>query len=210
MVSWFTYLFMALWPAQKDYYAYTPTEFFALEAVNQTIDIQNLDTELLEAAIFQASNEVRLQQKKDTFGPNDLLHKAARQHAVYLAKSKKVDHRNTRNKKLATPYKRVLAYGGDDFMGVAENLALISPVLLGKDNMYYIKNGEPVDKQGNPLPVSTYAQFARKALEGWMNSKGHRENLMGPYTLLGCAISGISFNRDNVPQVTFVQNFGYK
>ncbi len=210
MVVWFTYLALLILPPQQDYYNLTADEFFKLEVVNQTFDVSNPDTDLLEAAVFHASNEVRTQKRKNTFSYNQVLHKAARNHAVYLAKAKSVDHKNSKDKELETPYKRVLAYGGDDFMGVAENLALISPVILGKDNVYYMKDGHPVDKNGNALPLKTYSAFARQVVEGWMNSKGHRRNLMGEYTLLGCAISGISYNRDNVPQVTFVQNLGFK
>ncbi len=210
MVNWFTYLLLSLLPLGQDYYSYTPDDFFELEAVNKTIDVAHLDTDLLEAAVFHASNEVRSQKRKSVFTYNEVLHNAARYHAVYLAKAKKIDHRNTREKRFETPYKRILAFGGNDFVGVSENLALISPVILAKDNLYYMKDGQPVDKAGNKLPLKTYNEFAHQVVEGWMNSKGHRRNLMSESTMLGCAISGVSFNRDNVPQVTFVQNFGYK
>ncbi len=210
MVSWFTYLLITIVAPGQDYYSYTPDEFFALDAVNKTIDVNDLDTDLLEAAVFQASNKVRSQKRKPLFAHDVVLHKAARYHAVYLAKANKVEHKNTKEKKFETPYKRIVAFGGNDFIGVSENLALVSPVILGKDNLYYIKDGQPVDKAGNKLPLKTYKEFANQVVDGWMNSKGHRRNLMSESTLLGCAISGVSFNRDNVPQVTFVQNLGYK
>lgn len=210
MVSWFTYLLVTIVALGQDYYSYTADEFFELDAVNKTIDVNNMDVDLLEAAVFHASNQVRTKKRKAEFTHDVILHKAARHHAVYLAKANKVEHKNTKEKRFETPYKRVVAFGGNDFMGVSENLALISPVVLGKDNLYYMKDGQPVDKAGNKLPLKTYKEFATQVVDGWMNSKGHRKNLMSESTLLGCAISGVSFNRDNLPQVTFVQNLGYK
>lgn len=203
------FVFVATQSPDK-YYDYSFAEFLNLPSVNETIDLDKPDLRLLEAAVFHASNEVRSQKRKTVFDYNPVLHKAARFHADYLFERKSVGHRNKQEDKYETPYKRIVAFGGDDFNGAAENLAMITPMILGKDNMYFIKNGEPIDKAGNPLPVMSYAQLARKVVDGWMHSKGHRKNLMGEYTFLACGVSEIAYNQDGVAQINFVQNFGYK
>ncbi len=212
MVSWLAAIGLLMMGAgtPEDYYQYSTTEFFDLSPVNQRIDVKSFDRELLEAAVFHASNEVRTKRRKSVYKFSPVLQKAARFHADYISEHKRVIHKNTRDKKYETPYKRIVAFGGDDFNGVAENLAMITPLKLEKDNMYFIKNGKPVDQQGNPFDMMTYGEMARQVVDGWMLSKGHRKNLMADYTYLGCGISDITFNKDGVPQVDFVQNFGYK
>lgn len=212
MVNWFFAITLILSGNSPvaDYYSYSPEEFFALPAVHQTIDLKSPDTKLLEAAIFQASNEVRKNKRKATYQHSEILQQAAAMHGEYLYDTGKVDHRNTRERKYQTPIKRISAAGGDDFMKVAENLARITPLKMGSDNTYFIKNGEAVDQSGNQLPVMTYAEFAHKALNGWMNSEGHRHNLMADYDYLGCGVSEVKFNRDGIAEIVLVQNFGSK
>lgn len=190
-------------------YQYSPEEFFALPALQTKIDKDHLDRELLEAAVFQATNEERHRNKKLSFEYDTILNQSARFHSNWQEKQNTLDHINHRHKKYRTPLDRIQSFDGN-FKAVAENLALISILDLGKDGEYFIEKGEFVDKHGQPITVLSYAQLGRKVVADWMHSKGHRENLMSDYKFLGCGVSEISVSKNGIPEIYFTQNFGSK
>lgn len=201
-------LLMGSPPVSPDYYQLSQKEFFALEDVNRPIDPQHLDKDLLEAAIFYATNEVRADKRKSPFAYRTLLGRTASFHARYLEEEKTVDHLNRKDKKYKTPYDRTLAFGGD-LSAVAENLARIPVLALGNGGEFFTdEKGRLVNKQREPLQSLTYAALARTVLDGWMHSKGHRANILNAFQLLGTGVSDISYNKDGIPEIYLVQNFG--
>ena len=194
--------------ANEKYYDLSATEFFALTEVQQTIDPENLDKALLEAAVFFASCEARTGKRKSTFSFSSILQQSSRFHSDYLLELGTLNHLNTKDKKYKTPMMRIDAFGGK-FDATAENLARIA-LLDFYDNASYIigKNGQILDKTGKSIPLHTYASLARKVVDEWMHSKGHRQNLMGDYNYLACGVSSIIKITDGVPEIYFTQNFG--
>lgn len=211
MVSWISLLVSIVFPVEaSEYYNYEAEDFFKLEEVNRAIDINQFDGNLLEAAVFHATNEARAKRRKNQLNYEAALASAAKSHSSYQAKYNKVEHINKKDRKFETPFKRVKAFGGDDFNGVAENLAKLSPALLGPNNTYFMKDGQPVDKAQNPLKMVSYKDFAQKVVNSWIKSRGHNRNLMGNYAFLGCGVSDVILNKDKIPQIFFTQNFGIK
>ncbi|WP_417612055.1 CAP domain-containing protein [Owenweeksia hongkongensis] len=197
-------------PANEKYYDLTTEEFFALAEAQQTINPENLDKELLEAAVFFASNEARADKRKSIFSHSPILQQSSRFHSVYLLNLGTLNHLNNKDKKYKTPMMRIDAFGGN-FNASAENLARLAVIDFGKDQSYLIdKRGVFLDKNNKPIPMHTYASLARKVVDGWMHSKGHRQNLMGDYNFLGCGVSSIVKITDGVPEIYFTQNFGKK
>ena len=91
----------------------------------------------------------------------------------------------------------------------AENLARPSLLKLEDSDLFYIDaNGNFTNREGKILEWHTYASLARKVLEAWMNSEGHRKNMMGDYSNLGCGVSSVVFSNDNAPYIYITQNFG--
>lgn len=191
----------------QEYYELDSKEFFEIAAVSQKIDPETFNADLLKAAVFHYTNEERQKRKKSQLIFSKILERSADSHAHYLEGHQMVDHFNRHNKKLRTPSERIAQAGGD-FRAIAENLARLSAMVLEKNASFYIsKSGELQHEDGTPLEYHTYKSLARKVVSRWMNSKGHRTNILGDYRFLGCGLSAITFNSQGLPEIYFVQNF---
>ncbi len=194
----------------SDYGQYNSEQFFARSDVNTSIDLNKLNRSLLDAAVFYASNEARNRRKKETLSFNIHLQKAAIQHSDDMEREDFISHQNPREAKSRTPMMRIENAGGD-FKATAENIARVNLYQLGPGMEYFVdKNGRKLDSKGHPLKLHTYASLARMVVEGWMNSKGHRENLLGDYDFLGCGVSKLTWSGQQMPEILITQNFGTK
>ncbi|HAD97397.1 MAG TPA: hypothetical protein DCG19_08315 [Cryomorphaceae bacterium] len=213
MIHLVTILLVALLPQRwqnSDYDQYRVKEFFEREDVNQPIDLEKPDRELLDAAVFYASNEARKSQGKETLLFDPTLRKAALQHSENMRQQNFISHENPHDRNLRTPMLRIDKAGGE-FEGVAENIARVNVYILGKRMEFFVdEQGRKIDQSGNPLKPHTYASLARMVVDGWMHSKGHRRNLLGDYNYLGCATSGIIYSSQGIPEILITQNFGKK
>lgn len=195
---------------EEEYNNHDYLSFYSREDVNQRINIENFDAGLLEAAIFYASNEVRIKKKKPIFSFHSTLQKSSRIHSSQMEKFDFFDHSNRKNKKLKTLSQRIEKAGGG-FLGFGENLAKMNIYVLGKKGTYFVnKQGEIVNKQGTPLLTKTYKELAVYVVDKWMHSKGHRENILRDYTFLGCGVSNLISGQDGIPEILITQNFGKK
>ncbi len=196
---------------KADYARYDATSFFSLPEVNQPIELDKLNTDLLEAAIFYASNEVRAQEGLERYTFDSKLNKAARFHSENMKKYKFVGHVFRKKRVYRTPFDRIKAFGGNEFNKAAENVARINVYRLGKNGEFAITSEKKlVDANGKPLKARTYAELARYTLEKWMNSPGHRKNLLDDYGYLGCGISAIAYTKEGLPEIYLTQNFAGK
>lgn len=135
------------------------------------------DIPTVEAAIVQMTNVFRDQHHLGAVRPNKKLSDAARAYAQYLAMSGRFSH--TADGRQAGDR---VASTGYAWCQVAENLAL------------------NLDSRG----FESYT-LANKAVQGWINSPGHRENLLSPYaTEIGV---GIARAPGNDPKYLSVQLF---
>jgi hypothetical protein len=135
------------------------------------------DIPKVEAAIIEITNTVRSQAKLPILVTSSHLTSAARSYAVLLAKSGKFAH--DADGTLADRTGRA----GYRHCMIAENLA------------------SHQDSRG----FETRA-LAKSAVEGWLNSPGHRDNLMSPVvTEIGVAVAK---SADPDPKYLLVQVFG--
>ncbi|MGB0177770.1 MAG: CAP domain-containing protein [Owenweeksia sp.] len=198
-----------LWQ-NDDYSRYTSEAFFERADVQQKIDPDRLDEELLNAAVFYASNEARLEKRKTPLAFDQYLKIAASLHSDVMEKEGFIGHENSQNRELRTPMMRIEKAGGN-FNATAENIARVNVFVLGPRMEYFTdKQGRKTDRQGNPLVTHSYASLARMIVNGWMDSKGHRKNLLGEYDHLGCGVSVITYSRQGIPEILITQNFGKK
>lgn len=172
------------------------------------IDPENIDLALLNRVILKETNRIRKDYDLDTLLPDALLDSAASIHALYLSRQSKLVHINTTAKDLRTPGNRIHSTGAE-MSAVAENLARMSIFKLGKNGRFFVnENDEPTDENGKPLVTFTYLELAQKLSRGWLNSDGHRENLLGSYTHLGVAGRVMRTGSEILTELVFVQNFG--
>lgn len=196
-------MLIALPGTAQDYKEAIPTP-----SPNSHIDPRNIDLELLNKTIFSETNQIRRSFELDSLLPDDLLDSAASIHTRYLTTTSKLVHINSKTRELRTPGSRIASTGAE-MSAVAENLARMSIFRLGKNGRFFVNDkGEPVDENGEPLVTFTYLELAQKLSQGWLNSDGHRENLLGPYTHLGVAARKMRTRDEILTELVFVQNFG--
>ena len=131
---------------------------------------ENFDHALLARAIFEESNRVRALQGVPALGREAALDAAADEQSAYLVLAMKAQHSNP-FPGAHTVRERVERVGLQGGL-VAEN-ALWMPAL------------RPV---GSPRSNYTYLEYAALLVAGWMNSPGHRANLLNPaFKKTGCA-----------------------
>jgi uncharacterized protein YkwD len=197
----------------QNYYQSSWKDFSKSSAANQIINAYSPDYQLLNAAIFHATNEMREQHRLPVFQYSEPLFKASDSHAQTIMKSGKLSHFGTNGSK---PHERIMVFS-KDFMGYAENLAQYP--LLDSPNSFCLEKNSKGDfvyfdcKTKKPYQIYTYWSYARLAVAGWMGSEGHRRNILDrEMQFLACAVkvSANPFKSQNPPYAMLVQNFGGK
>ena len=180
----------------NDLYQMSPSKFFQQAKVDKRIDLQHIDHSLLSAAIFQETNKKRKEHGKPQLGHLPRLDEAARMHAQDMAENEYVAHVNKREQELRTPLKRVREVGLENIRFVAENVAshfgiqyepgkIVFPEKKDGDTEYYYQPG------GKPIANHTFRSFAESLLDEWMNSPGHRKNILSEqpkFLGTGCSV----------------------
>jgi len=157
-------------------------------ALGQVVSPDNPDRALLATAIFMETNRARLANRVPPLGRLPELDSAADEQALHMALSLHTEHSNPMPGE-QTPADRV-ARAGFRAKRVAENAIMW-----------------PAHPPGEPDRAAyTYSALAAAIVQGWMDSPGHRANLLNPaFTYLGCAArfarTGLGYPRVFATQV---------
>jgi uncharacterized protein YkwD len=130
----------------------------------------DFDHALLATAIFEETNRVRIENRLPPFGHLPELDRAADVQATDMAMLLRAEHGNPVRGE-HTVAERVAA-AGLPYGRMGENVSMVParPPLGSPDRAY------------------TYAGLAASLVQGWMDSPGHRANLLERnFTHLGCA-----------------------
>jgi len=171
-------------------------DFQKLDAAKEEIDPKNLREALLSAAIFHETNERRAGLKLPALAFHEKAGSAAVAHAVAMAKHRTLSHGTPWKEPGSTAYERLVAQGLQPRFS-AENIAFnfVLRYEAGKPFYQREENGGTVysyEPDGAPLKPHTYLSFAEAILTQWMNSPGHRKNIIAPeseFLGVGCALS---------------------
>lgn len=203
----------------KGYYEISIADFFNQLAVNQPIDARNPNNSLLDAAIFQATNEQRLNYNLRIFTYSLPLHKATILHSEAMIEKDFYSHINP-NSAIHRSLQNRVENQTREFKAMGENIAQHDIIETGKNDKFCFqppKNNSDyffVDcTTKKPLFMMTYAVLARSIVYGWMNSPHHRENILNPqYTTMACAarLSKNPFREAVSPFVRITQDLGGK
>jgi uncharacterized protein YkwD len=197
----------------QDLYSTSSKEFFEQGLANDTANLESLNLELLQAAIFHATNLERSKKRQFKYGNN--LEKGAAFHSSEMEGKGFFSHLNRKNKKYKTPFHRAEKFKAN-YMAVGENI-LEEIALDYKDNSMYdseLKNGVYVfyhHNNGKIVRELTYKEIADKMVDSWMHSPGHKANILSKdYTHLGVgvAIKKSPYATDDLPTVFATQLFG--
>jgi len=198
-------------PAKVDYYAMTAEVFFKQDIVRQRFvekpDGTHIDHDLLDAAIFHATNIARAEQKLGPLQYGKPLTAIARQHSQEMIDLQYFDHESP-VPEFHTPTERFNRAGLKP-RGYAENIAML-PV-LDAPAKFNIDTVDGVTKRTDPdtgeeiLPY-TYEAFAKKSVAIWMNSPHHRANILEPnMKFMAVGTAGGSFEKQD--SILITQNF---
>lgn len=195
-----------------DYKKFDEKTFRKNKSFNEKINFDNIDYPRLSACIFYATNEQRVKYNLSRVEFNIYLEKSASLHSKNMVENNFFSHNDSTNPKYATHKDRAFSAGIANPM-IAENIAEsfgiqyraganVFPVNMEKGDFSYTYNG-------SIIPNHTYLSFADQVIDQWMNSSGHRANILSYNALeLGC---GAYFYRDkkfyNMAKFTVTQNF---
>lgn len=179
--------------------------------IDQEINPQNFRPRLLAYAIFEATNDARDSLGFSRLRNDAILDTAANYQAYRMLKEKKMRHEWRADSRFGNLQRRVRSFKGQ-FRGLGENIAR-NFILNVKDGEYYFLDdaGRAVTGEGKQIPNKTYRQLAKDAVRDWLNSPGHRANLLGDFDYLGVGVSPLlALKKGPNFDVYLCQNFGTK
>lgn len=187
-------------------------KFLQMESLRQVIDFQKIDYPLLQAAIFFCTNEERVKNGLKPFQFSQEVENTAAGHAQDMVNYNFYGHTSP------IRFRRTLR----DRL----NRAGINPKYIGENicstfGLQY-EPGKKVSKPLRPgefrymntanreiIPPHTYLSFAKSVVKLWMDSPGHRQNILNPiFTSMGCG-AYVYFEKSfyGMPYFMAVQNF---
>ncbi|MBC6367842.1 CAP domain-containing protein [Algoriphagus sp. AK58] len=195
-----------------DHYQLTSAAFFKSQSLHQAIDFKKVDYSLLQAAIFFFTNEERIKAGLPSLRHSKESQLAANGHAQDMVSHNFFSHtspirfrrtlRDRLNRQGTNP-----KYIGENIISLhgiqyQEGKKIGKPTVPGEFNYLQTSRKESI-------PPHTYYSFAQKVVQLWMNSPGHRQNILNPlFTHLGCGAQ-VYFDSNfyQMPYFMAVQNF---
>ncbi len=166
--------------SEEMYNQYTYSNYTEYAPFNQSIASTGYDADLLEAAIFFETNRQRALHGRSLFQYHHNLMVCAHNHSVDMVNKNFFSH--TSPVPGYTTMSDRLEKVGIQYREAAENIALRSA-------------------------GTTYVETARTLVNQWMNSQGHRENILNPnLEYLGCG-AAFYYDHGNALYVKATQNF---
>jgi uncharacterized protein YkwD len=156
-------------------------EFKSFPPANKPIDFDHIDYPLLNAAIFFATNCVRIKHGMHPLIHSVELEKAAFVHSKDMVEDDFFSHENPYEPQKGSPFERMASVG---VVGgcIAENIAMDFGIrYISGAAVIPPQNGEEVFRDpgtGRALSCHTYNSLAATFVEDWMHSPNHRANIL--------------------------------
>lgn len=197
------------WSPAK-YAQFDAAKFARFAPAQQEIDLEAVDYPLLHAAILYETNRRRTGEGLNALKHLPGLEAAAVDHCQDMARLGFFSHQSPVAGR-RTPVDRMKNHGIDTGFR-AENIAQLFAIQYESGRPVYgpQQNGGyfSYKLKGEPIPAHTYNSFAKEVLTGWMNSPGHRENILFPEFRYMGAGTKLLFGNGGMPMVFAAQNFG--
>jgi uncharacterized protein YkwD len=150
-------------------------------AHQRPIEAGGIDQWLLSEAVLREVNEVRCDRGLAPLAYDEAVTRAAAYHSGDMVTRGFFGHESPVSGR-ATPSDR-LDQVGAAHTRAAENLARTS-IFAFDGRTFYIRDQDDcvfsLTPEGPPIPRRTYASAAERLVEGWMDSPGHRRNILDP------------------------------
>lgn len=174
---------------------------------NALIPVSSVEASKFDAAVLHYTNMRRCEAGVAPLGADPALRRAARLHSEDMAKLNFFSHTSPVPGRQQLPDR--LKGGGISFLDAAENIAQRSRLQMISGRSFEVRDRATCDFAygGQKVQSHSYSSLAQAFVQGWMDSPGHRKNLLDPrYKRLG---SGGSFkaNERNCGDIVATQNF---
>lgn len=198
---------------EETYYTNVSSHVFLSDSnLDHQIDILDLDIDYLNATVFHLTNNERANAQLPLFDFYNNLYKSAVLHSESMIQYDYFNHENHIQKKWRTPSDRMF-YFDESYFSLAENILENNLLDYKGTKLAYRTDINPdgtliyLDRNGNEIKYASYLILAQRLVLQWMNSPGHRANILNKnFRLLGCACA---INLDKVPVlIRCTQNFG--
>ncbi|MEO7932419.1 MAG: CAP domain-containing protein [Chthoniobacterales bacterium] len=170
---------------------------------NTSVARGELDRNLLARLVVEETNRFRMSQGREALTMCPPLNMAAQGHAQAMAEEKFFAHRNPNDAGQRTLTDRIRGVGLET-KAYAENIALTYSVDF-RDMQAWSKS-----RHQTPAPAAleyTYRALAKSVVQQWVNSRGHRQNMLGrPYSQIGLGFATAQDSR-GFERVYCVQTF---
>lgn len=157
---------------------------FTLENLSVEQDAEVVDEQRVERLIHEEINERRRAHGEEPLTADEGLQRIARKHSHDMATRDYVGHESPNG---VTPTDRLSAVGCG----------------FGGENVAQSWISEPVRMDGETVVVENESELANHLVRGWMNSPGHRENVLRD----SFEYSGVGVIIDKENRVYATQNF---
>jgi uncharacterized protein YkwD len=202
-----------------DYYAdYDINTFSDIAGLQHKITKLFVDVGLLNAAIFWFTNIERKKFNLKQFQFHSKLRQTAILHSEQMKSYNFFDHENAFDARYKTLTDRINSVKDSGFQGLmswGENIADYPVIKANQSFTVENRNGVThfFSTDGKENFSYSYYDFAKIVVEGWMNSPGHRANILNPdFTYLGCGCAKYEKPGNGYSMLYFklTQNFGGK
>lgn len=171
---------------------------------------------ILNAEVLWMTNQQRIKNGLPTLEFSEGLQRTATIHSRQMQKHQFFSHENPYDNRLRTLSDRINVVKDcqlETFRTFGENIAKYPMLKANVSYSVHLEDGKPHfhTGKGELLPY-TCTEFAQAVVEGWMNSPGHRANILNPYfEFIGCGCSRIAIRKKpgyNMIYYILTQDFG--
>jgi len=149
------------------------------QAAGTAVPTKGIDQNLLDAAVRTEVNFHRCRAGMRNLGnAGQRLSGQSKVHSQWMAKHRKLSHKsNVRGSNTLT---NRLKTAGVKFRAGAENIGMVSRYQIDNQRFRIVNAGacQFANNKGQALPAHSYASLARHIVNMWMNSPGHRKNIL--------------------------------
>lgn len=184
---------------------YTTATFWQQSFTQELIDPNNINKDLLEAAIFFKINRLRGKRKMKELKYNAQLSKLAQNYGQYDKRKKRVTFLPKKVIKKAA--EKMGYYGGfiDMNGGIASLLKKASNYTILTENgerVFYHGTSKRVAKSKKPIPVAklSYADWAKQFKRRWLAAALKDK----AFSDMGCAVKLINTNNQKIPSAKVI------
>ena len=202
---------------KKNYYSdYDVNTFSNIVNLQNKITKLFVDVDLLNATIFWFTNVERKKNNLQQFQFHNKLKQTAILHSEQMQIHNFFSHENTFEARYKTLTDRINSVKDNNFQGFTswgENIADYPIIKVNESFTVEKRNGvvRLFSTNGEEIFPYSYYKFAKTVVEGWMNSPGHRKNILNPdYEYLGCGCAKYEKQGNGYSMLYFklTQNFG--